>query len=189
MKRSLIIAACALLAACTSAFAVAPVTYNSDLTGGLGTIHLSATATYSEVDALWTYTYVANLADMTATYVTGLTLGNVGKLEFLSASNFDNTNTQRLPNPVYDYVNPTQSIFWQGGTPNYVLYKTQGPATFSFKSKYAPSDPTQDVTIYRGATKSAGKTFTIIPEPGTFAGLALCGASAVGSFLMRRRSR
>jgi len=171
MKRINLIICAALLALAIGAPVLADA-YDSTLSGLLGNAPVHAEATYA--DGLWTYTYTVTITGVTSN-VTGFSVGNLPVYSFSDA-----TSNKSFTMPTF---NGSDSILWTGGS----ISANDGPVTFSFKSVYKPG--IVNCTLWGSPLPSGGQTLGMVPEPGTFAGLAVACMGMAGTLIRRRISR
>lgn len=168
MKVHIIILLLATAALCASAPAAALV-YDSTLAGPLGSVAVRAEAAYSA--GLWTYTYTADVSQLTRN-TTGFSIGNLDRVLFSDAA-----NDRNFTNPVFA---GTDSIMWTAGS----VAPAAGPIVFTLQSTYSPA--TVNATLWGGAFPATGTTLGLLPEPSGFAVLAIYGLGAASLFARRR---
>lgn len=170
-----------LLIAALLVIAVAPAAARDDvLTGPLGSIDISATATWDGSAFLYEYVLfnrASNVGD-----IHGFVLANPNGAEY-----FDSSNDKGFNNPTFNPSLPTEVLQWMDGQIN---KGTSG--YFSFRSIYAPDPVAVAALAVNGGTAAAGFTLGMgapIPEPGSFAVLAGGLASMTGLCVRRIRRK
>lgn len=164
------------------AVVVAPasaITFDSILTGTIGTLNLHAEANWT--GSAWLYEYTLQCTN-TKSIVHVFSVGNPNKSAYSGAN-----NTAGFANPVW---NPTQAaIQWSGSS----LSNGQ-TAVFSYESLFQPAPQYVSALVVDSGTYATGQTLGMnsmlnspaVPEAGTLS-LAVGGLAAVSGYSLRRR--
>ncbi|HPP74504.1 MAG TPA: PEP-CTERM sorting domain-containing protein [Armatimonadota bacterium] len=156
--------------------ALADIHKDTILTGTIGTLNLSADASWT--GTVWHYTYTLTYTSSTVGgIIKTFQVENPGQLAFTNAA-----NSGTFLNPIYDPQ--AYSIDWLSG------YFTPGQTiTFSYDSEYQPEViPVYALTVDSGQSAGGmtiGMSNAVIPEPGSI--LTLAGMLAGVSAIWRRR--
>lgn len=154
------------------------VTYDTQLTGTIGTLDLHAEANWT--GTIWQYTYTLTYTQSTVGgIIKTFQVENPYQVPYLNSN-----NSLSFTNPAYDPM--AYSLDWINGR-----LAPGETAVFSYESLYVP-EVGQTFTLTVDAGQNAGgltlgMSDTMVPEPGSF---AVLGAMASGAlFSLRRRRR